>query len=627
MTDGRVHVVDGAMGTMLYGRGVFLNVCYDELNLRQPDLVRDIHREYVRAGRRAARDQHLRRQPAQAGDLRPRRPRPSGSTPPRPRLAREAAGDARRGARRHRAARRPGRAVRRDRRSTRRGAHVRAPGARPARGRGGRLHPRDVQRRRRARAPRSRPCAALTDLPDHRADDRRHRRQDALRHRPGGLRARARGHGRGRHRRQLLGGPARRARGGREAGAGGDASPISAQPNAGLPREVGDRKIYMASPEYMASYARRMVEAGARFVGGCCGTTPEHIRAIVGFVQSVVAPARVRHGHACRRRRPRWRSSRCRSPSARGSAPSWPEGGSSPRSRSCRPRASIRRRCSSRCRQLKAAGVDAVNVPDGPRAQSRMGALLSALHDRARGRARGGGALRLPRPQPARHAVRPARARPRRAPQPAASSPAIRRRWGPTPTPPRSSTSTRSGSPTWSAGSTTGSIPAATRSAQPTQFVDRRRRESRGAGPRARAQALRLEGRGRRRVRDHPAGVRPRRSSSGSSSGSRRSGIPIIAGIWPLVSLRNAEFLANEVPGVVGAGRGRSSGCGWRARGGKEEALAEGVRIAREMLAAVADRVQGVQVSAPLGRVPVALEVLEAAPIEPVASQGYTPPT
>src|SRR5690606_11014136 len=52
------------------------------------------------------------------------------------------------------------------------------------------------------------------------------------------------------------------------------------------PRDVGDRKIYMASPEYMASYARRMVEAGARIVGGCCGTTPEHIRAIVGFAKS-----------------------------------------------------------------------------------------------------------------------------------------------------------------------------------------------------------------------------------------------------------------------------------------------------------------------------------------------------
>src|SRR3977135_3863903 len=65
--------------------------------------------------------------------------------------------------------------------------------------------------------------------------------------------------------------------------------PISAVPNAGLPKDVGDRKIYLASPEYMASYARRMIEAGARLVGGCCGTTPEHIKKIRDYVASVVA--------------------------------------------------------------------------------------------------------------------------------------------------------------------------------------------------------------------------------------------------------------------------------------------------------------------------------------------------
>src|SRR2546428_2477531 len=64
--------------------------------------------------------------------------------------------------------------------------------------------------------------------------------------------------------------------------------PISAVPNAGLPKDVGDRKIYLASPEYMASYARRMIEAGARIVGGCCGTTPEHIQKIRDYVPSVV---------------------------------------------------------------------------------------------------------------------------------------------------------------------------------------------------------------------------------------------------------------------------------------------------------------------------------------------------
>jgi homocysteine S-methyltransferase len=85
--------------------------------------------------------------------------------------------------------------------------------------------------------------------------------------------------------------------------------------------------------------------------------------------------------------------------------------------------------------------------------------------------------------------------------------------------------------------------------------------------------------------------------------------LPIIAGIWPLISLRNAEFLANEVPGVsvpeaVLARMRRAS------EHGKDAALAEGVAIAREMLTAVRERVAGVQVSAPLGRVPVALEVL-----------------
>src|SRR6267142_2702475 len=54
--------------------------------------------------------------------------------------------------------------------------------------------------------------------------------------------------------------------------------PLAAQPNAGMPRSVEGRNIYLCSPEYMASYARKFVAAGVRLVGGCCGTTPEHIR-------------------------------------------------------------------------------------------------------------------------------------------------------------------------------------------------------------------------------------------------------------------------------------------------------------------------------------------------------------
>jgi homocysteine S-methyltransferase len=70
-------------------------------------------------------------------------------------------------------------------------------------------------------------------------------------------------------------------------------SRLAAQPNAGRPRDVDGRNLYLCSPEYMAMYARRFITAGARLVGGCCGTTPEHIRQIAAAVRTM-APAAVR---------------------------------------------------------------------------------------------------------------------------------------------------------------------------------------------------------------------------------------------------------------------------------------------------------------------------------------------
>ena len=64
---------------------------------------------------------------------------------------------------------------------------------------------------------------------------------------------------------------------------------LSAQPNAGRPREIEGRNIYLCSPEYMASYARRFINNGVRLVGGCCGTTPDHIRQIKAAVGGVTA--------------------------------------------------------------------------------------------------------------------------------------------------------------------------------------------------------------------------------------------------------------------------------------------------------------------------------------------------
>ena len=68
---------------------------------------------------------------------------------------------------------------------------------------------------------------------------------------------------------------------------------LAAQPNAGRPRDVDGRNLYLCSPEYMATYARRFISAGARLVGGCCGTTPEHIRQIAAAVRTT-APRAVR---------------------------------------------------------------------------------------------------------------------------------------------------------------------------------------------------------------------------------------------------------------------------------------------------------------------------------------------
>ncbi|MGH7688887.1 MAG: bifunctional homocysteine S-methyltransferase/methylenetetrahydrofolate reductase, partial [Gemmatimonadaceae bacterium] len=158
---------------------------------------------------------------------------------------------------------------------------------------------------------------------------------------------------------------------------------LSAQPNAGMPRQVDGRSMYMASPEYMASYARHLVQAGAKVVGGCCGTTPTHIRGIADGVRPL-APRLVEvRTHADVRiattrepptlpdvvplaERSRWGARLAAGEFAR-TVEIVP------------PRGVDATRMLADVQRLKAADIDAVNVPDGPRAQSRMGALLSSV--------------------------------------------------------------------------------------------------------------------------------------------------------------------------------------------------------------------------------------------------------
>jgi homocysteine S-methyltransferase len=603
LADGRVHVFDGAMGTMLYGRGVFLNACFDDLAVRQPDLVREIHRDYVRAGAELLETNTF--------GANPRKLAQYGLADDTERLNAAAAGVAREAA--------AGRA-----------AVVGAMG--PL---GVRLEPFGETGVDEAVAAFARQARGLveggvdgfvletfSDLDEIRAAIRAVRAVSDL---PVIAQMTVATDGRTTYgTAPEVFGPALEAAGadviGVNCSVGPQAMlevverlravvsrPLSAQPNAGLPRDVGDRKIYMASPEYMASYSRRLVEAGARFVGGCCGTTPEHVKAIAGFVQSVsprqvAAAARVEEIQAPGVDPvPLATRSRFGAKLASGEFITTVE--------IVPPKGTDPTPMFDQCRALKAAGIDAVNVPDGPRAQSRMGALLSALmierevgietviHYSCRDRnllgmlsdllgAAGAGLrnLLLVTGDP-----------PKMGPYPDATAVFDIDSIGLT---------------NLVARLNRGLDPGHNAIGQPTRFVI-------GVGV-------------------NPAAFEPDRElkrfawkvDAGAEfavtqpvfdldqldrflATVERFKIPIIAGIWPLVSLRNAEFLANEVPGVtvpeeVLTRMRRAS------ERGKEAALAEGVAIAREMLRAVRDRLQGAQVSAPLGRVPVALEVLSA---------------
>src|SRR5262245_2834017 len=154
---------------------------------------------------------------------------------------------------------------------------------------------------------------------------------------------------------------------------------LSAQPNAGKPRDVEGRNIYLCSPEYMASYARRFILHNVRVVGGCCGTTPEHIRqikmAVRGQVPSADPAARARATVArpgvAAPPVPRAQKSRLAGQMTRGAFIVGVE--------LLPPRGFEAEPAIQRARELKRYGVDVVNIPDGLRAGARLSALSLAV--------------------------------------------------------------------------------------------------------------------------------------------------------------------------------------------------------------------------------------------------------
>jgi methionine synthase / methylenetetrahydrofolate reductase(NADPH) len=613
----RVVLFDGAMGTMLYSRGVYINQCYDELNVRAPDLVREVHTEYMGAGAEVLETNTFganRVKLEQYGLAdRVRELNRAGAE-----LARSAAGD--------------------------RGLVAGAVG--PL---GVRLEPLGPTSHDEARAAFREQMEGLleggadiflletfSDLNEIEQALLAAREVDATRpviaqmtigvdcRTPYGATVEDVARALDAAGADVIGlncsvGP-QAILDAIEKMAQVTRRKLSAQPNAGMPRDIGGRSMYMASPEYMASYARHLIHAGARVIGGCCGTTPEHIAAIVEGVRplaprNVVSPSRRERRatprgvdavasveHAGVEPTPFADRSRFAGKIARGEFVTSVE--------IVPPRGVDASKMLRDVGALKTAGVDAVNVPDGPRAQSRMGALLTSVlieqqvgietvtHYCCRDRnllgmlsdLLGASAIGL------RNLLLITGDPPKMGPYPEATAvfdiDAI-------------------GLTNLVSGLNHGLDPGGNAIGAPTRFAI-------GVGV-------------------NPAAIDPghelRRFEWKVEAGAeyaitqpvfdveqlerfldtiRHVRIPIIAGIWPLVSLRNAEFLANEVPGVTVPDsiitRMRRAG-----EQGKEAGLAEGIAIAREMLERVRPSVQGVQVSAPFGRVELALDVFREA--------------
>jgi methionine synthase / methylenetetrahydrofolate reductase (NADH) len=155
--------------------------------------------------------------------------------------------------------------------------------------------------------------------------------------------------------------------------------PLSAQPNAGIPRSIEGRNIYLCSPEYMASYARKFVNAGVVLVGGCCGTTPEHIKAMNQALRMADAKGKT-SGYRVITEAKR-ESSITPPPLAQRSnlGKKLAAGEFVTLVEIVPPKGVDFRKEVEGAKFLKAAGIDAINIPDSPRASARMSNLALCI--------------------------------------------------------------------------------------------------------------------------------------------------------------------------------------------------------------------------------------------------------
>jgi methionine synthase I (cobalamin-dependent)/5,10-methylenetetrahydrofolate reductase len=380
-------------------------------------------------------------------------------------------------------------------------------------------------------------------------------------------------------------------------------APLAAQPNAGIPRSVEGRNIYLCSPEYMANFMESFVATGVRLIGGCCGTTPEHIHAMKSFLKAGAArtatykPIRTTEAKPVEPPPLKERSELGRK-IVNGEFVTMVE--------IVPPRGTDAKRELEGAKFLKSVGVDGINIPDSPRASARMSnqalcllvqqqiGIEPILHYTCRDRNVLGIQSDLL----------------------GASAIGIRNLICITGDPPKM-----------------GDYPDATAvfdvdSIGLVNIVHNLNRGldiggnpignsagfviAVGANP----GSLNIDEEIRRFEYKVEAGAelavtQPVFDIRLLEEFMRRiehCRVPVVAGIWPLTSTRNAEFMKNElrvsIPDEIFARMAKATTA--------DAARAEGVAIARDMLAAVKDLVQGAQISAPFGRYSCAVDVLEA---------------
>ena len=386
--------------------------------------------------------------------------------------------------------------------------------------------------------------------------------------------------------------------------------PLAAMPNAGIPRAVEGRTIYLTSPEYMASFTRKLVKAGASFVGGCCGTTPSYIRAMKSSLRAMDAMetgAQVMEKTSADKTATAEVKNKVAPPplAQRSKIGSMVARGEFVRLVEIVPPKGID--CSKEldgAAYLHRLGVDAINVPDSPRASARMSAqslcvqiqqhvgIETVLHYTCRDR----NVLSI------------------QSDLLGASSIGLKNILCLTGDPPK-----LGNYPDATAvfdvdaiglvnvvrnlncgldigknsigGSTGFTIAVAANPGVPD--IDQEVRRF----------AYKVEAGAEYAITQPVFDLRVLEEFLKRIEGFR---IPVIAGIWPLMSLRNAEFMKNDLR----VSMPESIMTRMAAVTSPEAAKAEGVKIAQEMLAEARPMVQGVQVSAPFGKYTAAAQVL-----------------